>query len=103
MLCVCKLPVDPIYALALIQTGHAGTLINVDLAVLTLEARHALTRVHGDVVSAGGAVLTRMDLTLVDLHLTVNPCRVQNRMKWRDGEAAAALAFEIQPDDRNRN
>lgn len=73
------LPVDPVYALALIQTGHAGTFINVDLAVLALEAGHALTCVCGDVVSAGGAVLAGMHLALIDLNLTVNPCRGQSR------------------------
>lgn len=78
--CLCViLPVDPIYALALIQTGHAGTFINVDLAVLALEAGHALTRVCGDVVSAGGAILAGMHLALIDLHLAVNPCRGQSR------------------------
>lgn len=79
-MCVCLiLPVDPIYALALIQTGHAGTFINVDLAVLALEASHTLTRVCCDVVSAGGAILAGMHLTLIDLHLAVNPCRGQSR------------------------
>ncbi len=73
------LPVDPVYALALIQTRHASTFINVDLAVLALEAGHALTRIRGDVVSAGGTVLAGMCLTLIDLHLTVNPCRRQSR------------------------
>lgn len=73
------LPVDPVYALSLIQTGHAGTFINVDLAVLALEAGHALTRVFGDVVSAGGAVLAGTRLALIDLHLAVNPCRRQRR------------------------
>lgn len=67
------LPVDPIYALALIQTGHAGTFIDIDLAVLALEADHALTLVHANVVSTGGAVLTGTYLTLINLHLAVNP------------------------------
>lgn len=74
-----NLPVDPVYALALIRTGNAGTFINVDLAVLALEAGHALTRVCGDVVSAGGAVLAGMHLALIDLHLAVNPCGGQSR------------------------
>lgn len=79
-LCVCViLPVDPVYALAPIQTGNAGTFINVDLTVLALEAGHALTCVCGDVVSAGGAVLAGMHLALVYLHLTINPCRGQSR------------------------
>lgn len=72
-------PVDPVYARALIQTGHAGTFINVDLTVLTLETGHALTRVCGDVVSASGAILAGMQLTLVNLHIAVNPCRGQSR------------------------
>lgn len=67
------LPVDPVDALALIQTGHAGTFINIDLAVLALEASHALTLVCGNVVSAGGTVLAGSHLTLIDLYLTVNP------------------------------
>lgn len=77
-LCVI-LPVDPVYALALIQTGDAGTFIYVDLAVLALEAGHALTRVRGDVVSAGGAVLAGMHLALINLHLAINPCRKQSK------------------------
>lgn len=78
--CVCgDVPVDPVYALALIQTGHAGTFINVDLTVLALETSHALTRVHGHVVMAGGAILAGLHLTLIDLHPTVNPCRGQSR------------------------
>lgn len=86
-MCVCViLPVDPISALALIQAGHAGTFINVDLAVLALEAGHTLTRVGGDVVSAGGAVLAGMNLALIDLHLAVNPCRGQ-RQAWQRAKA----------------
>lgn len=66
-------PVDPVYALSLIQTGHAGTFINIDLAVLALEAGHALTPVCGNVVLAGGTILAGMLLALIDLHLAVNP------------------------------
>lgn len=67
------LPVNPIYALSPIHTGHAGTFINIDLAVLALEAGHALTHVHGNVVLTGAAILTGMYLTLINLHLAVNP------------------------------
>lgn len=73
------LPVYPVYALALVQTGHAGAFINVDLAVSALEASHALTRVCSNVVTAGGAILTRTLLALVDFHLAVNPYTRQSR------------------------
>lgn len=66
-------PVNPIYALALILTRHAGTFVDVDLTVSTLEAGHTLTHVSSNVISTGGAVLTGMYLALVNLHLTINP------------------------------
>lgn len=80
--CVCAcivLPVDPIYATALIQTGHDGTFINVDFTVSALEASHALTCICGDMILAGGTVLAGMHLTFINLHLTVNPYSRQCR------------------------
>lgn len=68
-------PVDAINAPAVVQTGHAGAFINVDLAVLALESGRALTGIHGDVVDADAAILTGVELTLIDLNLTVHPCR----------------------------
>lgn len=65
-------PVDTINAPAIIQTRHAGTFIDVDLTVLALEAVHTLTCVHGNIVSAGGAVLARLYFTLINLYFTVN-------------------------------
>jgi len=75
------LPVDPVSAPAFIQTGAAGTFVDVDLAVLALEAGQALAGVRGDVVSAGAAVLAGTRLALVDLHLAINPCRAERT--WR--------------------
>lgn len=67
-------PVDAIDAPAAVQTGRACAFINVDLAVLALETGRALAGVHGDVVNADATILTGVELTLVDLHRTVNPC-----------------------------
>lgn len=66
-----SLPVDLVDTLARIQTGRTGTLVDVDLAVGALEAGDTLAGVHCDVVLAGGAILTGMLFTLVDLSLTV--------------------------------
>ncbi len=78
--CGCEIsPVDPIHALALIQTRHAGTFINVDLAVSALEASHALTCVFGNVVSTDAVILAGLHLALIDLHLTVHLCQGQSR------------------------
>lgn len=77
-LCFCVyviVPINPINALALIQTRHAGTFVDVDLAVEALETFHALTSVHGDVIVAGGTILAGLRLALIDLRLTVNPYR----------------------------
>lgn len=70
---MCVPPVDPVDTLALVQTGRAGTFVDVDLTVGALEADHTLAGVHGDVVVAGGSVLTGKLFTLINLSLAIGP------------------------------
>lgn len=66
-------PVDPVDTLAPVETGCAGTFVDVDLTVGALEASHTLAGVCGDVVVAGGSVLTGKLFTLINLSLAISP------------------------------
>lgn len=76
----CVPPVDQVDAPALVQTGRAGTFVDVDLAVGPLEAVHTPAGVGSHVVQAGPAVLAGTLLTLIDLGLAVGP---YTQVRWR--------------------
>lgn len=61
----------------IILAGPRGALIDVNLAVVTLEAWHTETVKLGHAVHADSAVLARMGCTLVHVLFTVLPVKPQ--------------------------
>lgn len=55
------------------MAGSGGTFVDVQVAVVALEPRHAETLVHVDTVLADGPILTRLGVTFVNVLITVRP------------------------------
>ncbi len=66
--------VDPIHALATIETGSGGAVINVDLTVAAGVAVLAVAGIVVDPFHTGGLVKAGVLCTLVNVVLTVRPC-----------------------------
>lgn len=65
-------PVHHVAAGSSVQAGLTGALVDIDLAVRTVEAGQALAGVHGDQVVADGSVAAGPGLTLVYFNFTVD-------------------------------
>lgn len=56
-----------------VLAGSGGTFVDVQVAVVTLEPRHAETLVHVDTVFADGPILTRLGVTFINVLVAVRP------------------------------
>lgn len=68
-------PVHHIQTCSSMLAGWTVTLVDVQLTVDALVSRHTLTGVQSHVIMAGGAVLTGICLTFINVNFTVNSCR----------------------------
>ncbi len=68
-------PVHHIQTCSSMLAGWTVTLIEVQLTVNALVSRHTLTGVQTHVIVTGGAVLTGIRLTFININFTVHSCR----------------------------
>ncbi len=74
-------PVHHIQTCSCVLAGWTITLVDVQLTVNALVPRHTLTGVQTHVIVAGGAVLTGICLTFININFTVHSCRTnQHRL-----------------------
>lgn len=56
-----------------VLAGSGGTFVDVQVAVVALEPRHAEALVHVDTVFADGPILTRLRVTFINVLVAVGP------------------------------